>query len=91
MLETRDSGLLGAYILKGFRIATAEAVIQRERVARVRRAAIKAFDGDEDRAEDFLRSRQGELGGRPPLRAAVSSDDGAEAVLRILSQIRGSP
>ncbi|PWG02132.1 hypothetical protein DF286_04055 [Sphingosinicella humi] len=85
VLETRDIGLLGAYILKGFRAAAAEAVEQRERVARVRRAAIKAFDGCQDQAEDFLRSHHDELGGGTPLHIAVSSDEGAEAVLQILA------
>ena len=89
VIKNGSAGLLGTYVLRGFRVAAAEAVEKRERAILVRAAAVDAFQGDTDAAEAWLRHRSGPLGNRTPLSVAVLSPAGTDVVLDLLQQLRG--
>jgi hypothetical protein len=87
VIATGDGLLFAAYVTKAFRAAAAVAVEERERVIRLRSAALASHE-DREETENFLRKPHGSLAGRTPLEAAVASDRGLEEVLRLLrSQI----
>ena len=88
VIATGDGLLFAAYITKAFRTAAAIAVEERERANRLRSAALAAYSGNEEEAENFLRSPQRSLAGRTPLQAAIASDGGAEEVMRLLGRER---
>ncbi|WP_167737586.1 Y4oB family protein [Sphingomonas parva] len=83
LVETGNGHLLAAFILKGFREATARAVEERDRVAWVRGEITDGYAGDAERAEKFLRAPHPLLGGEPPLRKALRSDQDAEEVIAL--------
>lgn len=62
VLASRQPGVIRAYLTQAFRQAAAQAVEERERVARVRALAIATFSGDAKEAESFLRSAHPVLG-----------------------------
>jgi hypothetical protein len=83
VLRTGDVDLFSAYILKGFRGAAAKAVEERERVTVARSAVLKTFEGDAERAENFLRAKHPLLGGATPLEKVAQSEAGAAQVVRL--------
>jgi hypothetical protein len=87
VIETGDGLLFAAYITKAFRAAALIAAEERERVTRLRSAALETYSGDGEKTENFLRSPHKRLAGRTPLRAAVSSEEGLEEVLRVLQRL----
>jgi hypothetical protein len=83
VLETGDINLFGAFVLRAFRAAAAEAVEETRRVQRVRSAVLKAFHGHAKAAESFLRTPDESLAGKTPLELAVASDAGAATVVEL--------
>ena len=84
VIATGNIDLFAAYILKGLRQATAQAVEERERVAWVRGAVLDAYEGDAVRTEAFLRSPHPLLGGETPLQKALRSDEDAEEAIALV-------
>jgi hypothetical protein len=84
VLATKDVELMGAYILRAFRLAAAEAVAELDRARRARKAAVDAFGGDSEEAEKFLRSPHEQLGGLTPLAVSVASEAGLSDVMDLL-------
>lgn len=82
VIATRDVELIGTFIELAFRQAAAMAVEETKRADRVRALARETY-GDPDTAEAFLRRPHSQLSGATPLAAAVKSDEGAAAVVRL--------
>jgi hypothetical protein len=89
VIETGNGLLIAAFVTKAFRAAAITAVEERERVRRIRAAALSHYKGHEQDAESFLRSPNAALRGRTPLQAAVGSQGGAEEVMRLLGRHEG--
>jgi hypothetical protein len=89
VIETGDLRLIGAYILREFRVATRMAVKENERVLELREMAYLAFPVADD-AEGFLRRPSLQLEGRSPLQAAVQSSVGRDtAIFQLAPFLRG--
>lgn len=86
VLKTGDGRLVGAYVLREFRIAAAQAVVEHERVLRIRRAALQAYAGDVRDAENFLTQAVDAFGGRTPLQMALSCERDALRAENLLAQ-----
>jgi hypothetical protein len=83
VMATGNIELFGAYVLKGFRQAAAQAVEERERVAWVRSTLLEHYGGDAERMEAFLRGPHPLLGGETPLKKSLRSDEDAAEVIAL--------
>lgn len=88
VLETRDPRLIGAFVLRVFTAATVEAAARRERVQRVRTAALRMHRSDVQLTEVFLRRPHASLGHRTPLQEVAESAAGEAAVLSLIETQR---
>jgi hypothetical protein len=90
VVETGDTRLIGAYVLREFRVATRRAVQESDRVIELRELAYLSYETAED-AERFLRTPIPQLDGRTPLQAAVHSSSGRDkAILQLAPKLRGT-
>ena len=88
---TGDINLFGAFVLRAFRAAAAEALDQTRRVKRVRTGVLKAFKEDAAAAEAFLRTPHQSLAGKTPLELAVASEVGADTVIELSRRSNAPP
>lgn len=87
VMATGDVSLIGAFVLETFRGTAFELAEQRGQIQRVREMALEVYSGDRDAAARFLTRRHAMLDGKTPLEMALSSDEGAEAVINLLGQV----
>lgn len=86
VLKTGNPLLIEAFIEVGFRMAAARAIAETRRVEKIRSAALVAYGGDADKAEQFLRRKHRMLDDKTPLEKAVESDEGVRAVIQLLNR-----
>jgi hypothetical protein len=80
---TGDIKLFGAFVLRAFRAAAAEALEETRRVKRVRAGVLRALKEDAEAAETFLRTPHQSLAEKTPLELAVASEVGADTVIEL--------
>ena len=91
VIATDDGRLIGAFILRGFRVAAKQAVEKRKRAELLRAVALEKFAGDTEQVEVHLRRTDALLDNRTPLEAAVQSEGGLAAAICALKGTVGEP